>query len=101
MKRSGFWFQAWKFQKPSQELHFGVNKKDQGLIFHFHVLILFKSWSNLGFDQDSKCASKFKKKIEKLKTKLKHKVFLCHIVSTQVDKHSLDIFKPEKSCIYP
>ena len=24
MKRSGFWFQSWKFQKPSQELHFGV-----------------------------------------------------------------------------
>jgi hypothetical protein len=23
------------------------------LPFHFHVLNLFKSWSNLGFDQDS------------------------------------------------
>jgi len=53
MKRSGFGFQTWIFQKPSQKLHFGVNKKDQGLIFHFHVLILFKSCSNLGFDQDS------------------------------------------------
>jgi hypothetical protein len=29
-----------------------VNKKDQGLLFHFHVLNLFKSWLNLGFDQD-------------------------------------------------
>jgi hypothetical protein len=53
MKRSGFGFQTWISQKPSQKLHFGVNKKDQGLIFHFHVLILFKSCSNLGFDQDS------------------------------------------------
>jgi hypothetical protein len=43
-KRSGFGFQTCIFQKPSQNLHFGVNKKDQGLIFHFHVLILLKSW---------------------------------------------------------
>ena len=28
-------------------------------------------------------------------------VFLCHIVSIQVDKQGLDIFKPDKSCIYP
>ena len=54
MKRNGFGFQTWKFQKPSQELHFGVTKKDICLIFHIHVLLnLFKSWSNLGFDQDS------------------------------------------------
>jgi hypothetical protein len=52
MKRSGFGFQTWKFQKPSQKLHFGVTKKDAGLPFHFHVLNLFKSWLNLGFDQD-------------------------------------------------
>jgi hypothetical protein len=48
MKRSGFWFQTWKFQKHSQELHFGVTKKDRCLIFHIHDLNLFKSWSNLG-----------------------------------------------------
>jgi hypothetical protein len=30
-----------------------VNKKDPGLLFHFHVTDLFNSWSNLGFDQDS------------------------------------------------
>jgi hypothetical protein len=54
MKRSGFWFsRAWKFQNPSQELHIGVTKKDRCLIFHIHVLNLIKSWSNLGFDQDS------------------------------------------------
>ena len=52
-KRSRFGFQTWKFQKPSQKLHFGVTKKDPGLLFHFHGLNLFKSWSNLGFDQDS------------------------------------------------
>jgi hypothetical protein len=52
MKRSGFGFQTRKFQKPSQKLHFGVTKKDAGLPFHFHILNLFKSWLNLGFDQD-------------------------------------------------
>ena len=56
MKRSGFGFQTWtkkdRFKKP-QKLHFRVHKKDPGLPFHFHVLILFKSWSNLGFDQYS------------------------------------------------
>jgi hypothetical protein len=42
------------FKNPPKNLHFGVNKKDQGLLFHFHVLIFFKSLSNLGFDQYSK-----------------------------------------------
>ena len=62
MKRSGFGFQTWKFQKPSQKLHFGVTKKDPGLPFHFHVLNLFKSWSNLGFDQDSNVQKMKKRK---------------------------------------
>jgi hypothetical protein len=39
--------------KKTQKLHFRVHKKDPGLPFHFDVLILFKSWSNLGFDQYS------------------------------------------------
>ena len=38
---------------PLANLHFRVTKKDRGLSFHLHVLNLFKSWSNLGFDQDS------------------------------------------------
>ena len=42
-----------EISKTSQKLHFRVTKKDPGLPFHFHVLNLFKSWSNLGFDQDS------------------------------------------------
>ena len=66
------------------------------LNFHIHVLLnLFKSWSNLGFDQDSnghKSSEKTKKE------KPKHIVFLRHIVSIQVDKQGLDIFKLEKSC---
>ena len=60
-KRSGFGFQTWKFQKPSKKLYFRVTKKDLGLLFHFHVLKLFKSWSYLGFDQDSNGHKKFKK----------------------------------------
>jgi hypothetical protein len=48
-----FLFQTWKFQKPSQELHFWVTKKERCLFFHIHDLNLFKPWSNLGFDQDS------------------------------------------------
>jgi hypothetical protein len=42
-----------EISKTSKELHFGVNKKDTGLLFHIHILNLFKSWSNLGFDHDS------------------------------------------------
>jgi hypothetical protein len=97
-KRSRFGFQTWKFQIPSQKPHFGVTKKDAGLPFHFHVLNLFKSWLNLWFDQE-KMGIKIQKKIKK--SKPKHIVFLCHILSIQVDKQGLDIFKPEKSCIYP
>ena len=37
MKRSGFGFQTWKFQKLSQVLHFGVTKKDRCFIFHIHA----------------------------------------------------------------
>jgi hypothetical protein len=67
MKRNVFGFQTWKFQEPPPpNLHFRVTKKDRGLPFHFHVLNdLFKSWSNLGFDQDSngpKNSKKSKKK---------------------------------------
>ena len=65
MKICGFWFRTWKFQKPSQKLHFGVTKKDPGLLFHFHVLNLFKSWSNLGFDQDSNGHKNSEKKSKK------------------------------------
>jgi hypothetical protein len=42
-----------EISKTSQKLHFRVTKKDPCLPFHFHVLNLFKSWSNLGFDQYS------------------------------------------------
>ncbi len=83
--------------KTSQKLHFRVTKKDPCLPFHFHVFNLFKSWSNLGFDQDS---NGHKNSEENQKNeKPKHIVFLCPIVSIQVDKQGLDIFKPEKSCI--
>src|SRR5215203_2031194 len=61
-----FWVSNMKISKTAQKLHFRVTKKDTCFPFHFHVLNLFKSWSNLGFD-----------------------------------KHGLDIFKPDKSCIYP
>ena len=70
-----------EISRTSQKLHFSVTKKDQGLPFHFHVLNLFKSWSNLGFDQDSNG----QKKNRKFKTKV-HIVFFCHVVSIQFDK---------------
>jgi hypothetical protein len=41
-----------------------VTKKDRCLIFHIHDLKLFKSWSTLGFDQDSN-GHKNSKKIKK------------------------------------
>ena len=88
-----------EISKTSQKLHFRVTKKDPGLPFHFHLLNLFKSWSNLGFDQDSNGHKNSEK--NRKNEKPKHIAFLCHIVSIQIDKHGLDIFKPEKSCIYP
>ncbi len=51
------------------------------------MLNLSKSWSNLGFDQDSNGQKNKKQKNEKSN----HIVFLCHIVSIKVDKQGLDI----------
>jgi hypothetical protein len=77
-----------------------VTKKDASFPFHFHVLNLFKSGSNLRFDQKIQTGIKFKK--NQKNEKQKHIVFLCHIVSIQVDKQGLDIFKPENHVyIYP
>ena len=74
-----------EISKTSQKLHFRVTKKDTGLPFHFHVLSLFKSWSNLGFDQQDSNEHKNSEKNQKnRKEKLKHIVFLSHIYS----KHS-------------
>ena len=61
-----FWVSNMEISKTSQKLHFRVTKKDPGLPFHFHVLNLFKSWSNLGFDQDSN-GHKNSKKSKKVK----------------------------------
>ncbi len=63
-----FWVSNMEISKTSQKLHFGLSKEDPGLLFHFHVLNLFKSWSNLGFDQDSN-GHKNSKKSKKVKTK--------------------------------
>ena len=70
--------------KISEKLHFGVAKKDPGLVFHFHVLNLCKCWSNLRFDQNSNEPRKLKK--IKKNEKPSHAVLLCHIVTIQVDK---------------
>ena len=88
-----------EISRTSQKLHFRVTKKDPGLLIRFHVLNLSKSWSNLGFDQQDSNGQK--NKIKTKNEKLNHIVFLCHIVSIKVDKQGLDVFKPDKSCIYP
>ena len=97
MKRSkSFWVSNMEISRTSQKLHFRVTKKDTGLPFNFHVLNLFKSWLNLGFDQHLNG-----QKIQKKNEKPKHIVFLCHIVSIKVDKQGIVLFKLDKSCIYP
>jgi hypothetical protein len=53
--------------KTSQKLHFRVTKKDTSFPFHSHVLNLFKSWSNLGFDQKIQMGIKIQKKIKRMK----------------------------------
>jgi len=50
-----------KISKNSPQLHFGVTKKDPGLVFHFDVLDLFKSWSKLGLTRIQMSKTKFKK----------------------------------------
>ena len=75
-----------------------MTKKDTGFPFHFHVLYLFKSWSNLGFDQDSNVHQNSKK--NQKNEKPKHIVFLCHIVSIQVDKQGLDIYIQTRKIMY-
>ena len=87
-----------EISRTSQKLHFRVTKKDPCLLIRFHLLNLSKSWSNLGFDRDSN-GRKIKKKQKNEKPK--HIVFLCHIVSIQVHKQGLDIFKPDKSSCTP
>ena len=84
-----------EISKTSQKLNFRVTKKDPSLTFRFHILYLFKSWSNLVFDKDSN-GHKIQK--NQKNEKPKHIVFLCHILSIQVHKQGLDIFKPDKSC---
>jgi len=66
---------------------------------------LFKSWSNLGFDQDSNGHKKSGKN-EKIKKQSTYIAFLCHIYS----KHSIKLIilnkvytysNQKKACIYP
>ena len=57
-----------KISKNSPQLHFGVTKKDPGLVFHFDVLDLFKSWSKLGLTRIQMSKTKFKKKSKNRKT---------------------------------
>ena len=59
-----FWICNMKFSKNSPKLHFGVTKKDPGLLFHFHVSNLFKCWSNLGLTE-FKIIIKYSKNIKK------------------------------------
>jgi hypothetical protein len=42
-----------------------------------------------------------KKKNRKMKNQSAHSLLICHIVSIKVGKQGLDIFKLDKSCIYP
>ena len=77
-----------EISRTSQKLHFRVTKKDPGLLIRFHVLKLSKSWSNLGFDQDSN-AQKIKK-IRKIKTTV-HSLLMSYSKHIQVDKQGLNL----------
>jgi hypothetical protein len=61
-----------EISKTYQKLHFRASKKDRCLSFHFHVLNLFKSWSNLGFDQDSNGHKNSEKNLKNEKPKHVH-----------------------------
>ena len=57
-----------KISKNSPQLHFRVTKKDPGLVFHFDVLHLFKSWSKLSLTRIQMSKTKLKKKSKNGKT---------------------------------
>ena len=59
-----FWVSNMEISKTSQKAHFRVTKKDPCLPLHFHILILFKSLSSLGFDQDTNGWAQNSKKSE-------------------------------------
>ena len=63
------WFWIWnmKFSKTSPKLHFGVTKKDPGLVFHFHVSNLLKRWLNLVLTKFEISIKNSKKKEKKMK----------------------------------
>ena len=86
VKHEEKWFLVSNMEISKKKLHFRETKKDPCLPFYFHVLNLFKSWSNLGFDQDS---NGHKIKIKQKNEKPKHIVFLCHIVSIKIEKQGL------------
>ena len=48
VEKKGFWICNMENSKASPMFHFGVTKKDPVLVFHFHVLNMFKCWSKLG-----------------------------------------------------
>jgi hypothetical protein len=78
-----------KSVKTHTKLPFGVTKKDAGLVFYFHVSKMFKCWSKLGLTNiqiSIKNSKKFKKN-----EKPAHIVFLCHILTIQVDKQGVHI----------
>ena len=50
-----------KISKTSPQLHFRLTKKDPGLVIHFDVLELYKSWSKLGLIRIQMSKIKFKK----------------------------------------
>ena len=82
-----FWICNMKFSKNSPKLHFGVTP---GLVFHFHVLNLFKSWSNLGLTE-FKIIIKYSKNIKKNENPV-HMVLFCHVLTDPTDKQGLDTY---------
>src|SRR5215218_7031865 len=69
VKHEEKWFLVSNMEISKKKLHFRETKKDPCLPFYFHVLNLFKSWSNLGFDQDSN-GQKIKKSVFARRVKL-------------------------------
>ena len=75
--------------KNSPKLHFGVTKKDPGLVFHFGVSNLFKCWSNLGLTE-FKIIMKYSKNIKKMEKQV-HMFLVCHILTILIYLAILDM----------
>ena len=103
MKRSGFWVSNIEISRTPPKASF---QNDQlGRIQAYLFIFMLQTCLNLGQTQDlTKIQMGINiQKNQKIKNQSQHiqSSYVIYIVRIEVDKQGLDIFKLDKSCIYP